>query len=176
MLISISNVQFLSALHLLLSFWPNLVTWLSLRSVWRGETTKSINAGKGFIAALFANNSLRLHVYVCVCVCEGIPMCSPVCTCTPVCVHACTQEVMHEHTWVCLFVCTHMCARGHTHSASARLLKRTAAEASVLHQHVDPCTCACVIAPLSRHRSLGVSTYPGCASVCTRAAWKGARA
>ena len=45
-------------------------------------------------------------------------------------------------------------------------------------QHVDPCTCACVIAPLSRHRSLGVSTYPGCASVCicTHAAWKGARA
>lgn len=66
-LISISNVQFLSALHLLLSLWPNLVTWLSLRSVWRGKTTKSADAGKGFIAALFANISPRLHVRVCVC-------------------------------------------------------------------------------------------------------------
>ena len=74
---SISNVQFLSALHLLLSLWPNLVTWLSLRSVWRGETTKSVNAGKGFIAALFANNSPRLHV--CVCVCVRVYLCAPLC-------------------------------------------------------------------------------------------------
>ena len=194
MLISISNVQCLSALHLLLSLWPNLVTWLSLRSVWRGETTKSVNAGKGFIAALFANNSPRLHVCVCVCVCvcEGIPMCSPVCTCTPI-------VYMHVHKSLCMSTrgCASLCARTcvhvdistvHVHSCSREPQQKHMCEHTqqcpslythaLSCQHVDPCTCACVIAPLSRHRSLGVSTYPGCASVCicTHAAWKGARA
>lgn len=111
MLISISNVQSLSALHLLLSFWPNLVTWLSLRSVWRGETTKSINAGKGFIAALFANNSLRLHVCVCVCVSMRVYLC------VPLCVHAHLFVYMHVHKRLCMSThgCASLCARTCVH-------------------------------------------------------------
>lgn len=147
MLISISNVQFLSALHLLLSLWPNLVTWLSLRSVWRGETTKSVDAGKGFIAALFANISPRLHV--CVCVSTRVYLC------VPLCVHAHLFVYMHviasksSSKRLCMSThgCASLCARTCVHvdistvcvhGGSTELQQKQVCEHT--HQSAPPCT------------------------------------